>query len=97
MITKYKASWIATVERILVASETKTKVTIGFDGHLRKTISYSKRTQSDAYCDTFEEAKQFLVDKHSENIRQLEHSLRLVREDLARAEALTEADVRDVR
>lgn len=97
MITKYKASWIASVERLTVESETKNKVTIGFDRLLGKTISYNKRSQGDAYCDTFDEAKQFLVDKHAVAIKELEGALRLTRENFRRAQALTEADVKVLR
>jgi hypothetical protein len=91
---KYKASWIATIEEYPVESETKNKVVIGFDNYIGKVISYNKETQGAKFCDTFEEAKMFLIQKHTNAIKELESALMFSRDNLDLAESLTEDNIR---
>lgn len=92
---KYKASWIATVEKYPYTSETTKKVVIGYDNLLKKTISYSKETLEEKFCDTFQEAKDFLINKHVKKIKELEGALEFVRQNLERAKSLTEEDIKE--
>lgn len=92
---KYRASWIASIEKYPFTSETSKKITIGFDRHIGKTITYAKETQEEKFCDTFDEAKQFLIAKHKKKIREMESALAFCKENLEKAEALTEEDIKD--
>lgn len=91
---KYKASWIACIEEYPVESETKNKVIIGKDTFTGKVVSYLKETKDVLFCDTFEEAKEFLIEKHKRNIKELEAALQYSKENLALAQTITIDDVR---
>lgn len=91
---KYKASWIACIEEYPVESETKNKVIIGKDTLTGKVVSYLKETKDVLFCDTFEEAKEFLIAKHMRNIKEFEGALQYAKENLELAKAITPDDVR---
>lgn len=92
---KYKASWTATVEKYPYESETEKKIVIGYDRILDKTISYAKETADAKFCNTFEDAKQFLIEKHKKRIDELDNALSFARSCLERAESLTPNDVKE--
>lgn len=91
---KYKASWIACVEEYPIESETKNKVVIGKDTYSGKVVSYLKETKDVLFCDTFEEAREFLISKHMRNIKELEDALQYVKKNLELAKSITPDDVR---
>lgn len=91
---KYKASWIAIIEEYPIESETKNKVIIGKDAYSGKVVSYLKETKDALFCDTFDEAKEFLISKHKRNIKELESALQYTKENLELARAITLDDVR---
>lgn len=91
---KYRASWVACIELYPFESETIKKVIIGFDNVLQKTISYNKETADTKFCDSFEEARVFLMQKHEARIKELEGALQYVKECLQQARELTPDDVK---
>jgi hypothetical protein len=67
-LRKFLASGYKSIEELLVEGETDTMIIIGFDRILKRTIRAKKRSASEAWCDTWQEAHEFLLDKVAKEV-----------------------------
>lgn len=77
----YKTNTVDDIEKVDVIRETEHTVWIIIPGD-RKASSWRKRSSSWNFFETFDEAKQFIVEKYEKTINQLEQQLSRKRKQL---------------
>lgn len=85
---KYKASaWWPRIEKVEIVSETEKFVTIQYGNRTRRE---AKLSNDSGFFDTFEEAKQFIVDYRLKRVESAQEILSREIEKLAEAQELKE-------
>ena len=85
----YKTNTFDGIEKVEIERDTEKTVWIKLQ-HITKTTQFRKKSDSWNFFDTFEEAKQFLIEKHEKTISSLENRINYERERIHKILTLKE-------